>query len=67
VKNTGTAGLVDGSTVFDSKGSTFEVVDFYTGKSFFVKRTGGSNHADCETLTVKDTNIMKEIWGGFSW
>jgi len=22
---------------------------------------------DCETLTVKDTNIMKEIWGGFSW
>ncbi|ABN54201.1 MAG TPA: LysM peptidoglycan-binding domain-containing protein [Hungateiclostridium thermocellum] len=49
------------------RGSTFEVVDFYTGKSFFVKRTGGSNHADCETLTVKDINIMKEIWGGFSW
>ncbi len=49
------------------KGSTFEVVDFYTGKSFFAKRTTGSNHADCETLTVKDTNIMKEIWGGFSW
>ncbi|HHV29353.1 LysM peptidoglycan-binding domain-containing protein [Acetivibrio mesophilus] len=49
------------------RGSTFEVVDFYTGKSFFAKRTTGSNHADCETLTVKDTNIMKEIWGGFSW
>lgn len=48
-------------------GSTFEVVDFYTGKSFMAKRTIGSNHADCETLTVKDTNIMKEIWGGFSW
>ena len=49
------------------RGTTFEVVDFYTGKSFFAKRTTGSNHADCETLTVKDTNIMKEIWGGFSW
>jgi LysM repeat protein len=48
-------------------GSIFEVVDFYTGKSFFAKRTAGSNHADCETLTVKDTNIMKEIWGGFNW
>lgn len=49
------------------RGCTFEVVDFYTGKSFMAKRTTGSNHADCETLTVKDTNIMKEIWGGFSW
>ncbi|NLD47680.1 MAG: LysM peptidoglycan-binding domain-containing protein, partial [Clostridiaceae bacterium] len=48
-------------------GSTFEVVDFYTGKSFLAKRTAGSNHADCETLTVKDTNLMKQIWGGFSW
>ncbi len=46
---------------------TFEVVDFYTGKSFYAKRTAGSNHADCETIAVKDTNIMKEIWGGFSW
>jgi LysM repeat protein len=49
-------------------GSNFEVVDFYTGKSFFARRTTGSNHADCETLTVQDTNKMKEIWGGsLSW
>ncbi len=49
-------------------GATFEVVDFYTGKSFYVKRTTGSNHADCETLTLQDTNKMKEIWGGkLSW
>lgn len=48
--------------------STFEVVDFYTGKSFFVKRTIGANHADVEPLTISDTNKMKEIWGGsFSW
>jgi LysM repeat protein len=50
------------------KGSVFEVVDFYTGKSFFAKRTTGTNHADIETLSINDTNKMKEIWGGnFSW
>ncbi|HEX2946121.1 MAG TPA: LysM peptidoglycan-binding domain-containing protein [Clostridia bacterium] len=48
--------------------SVFEVVDFYTGKSFFAKRTTGSNHADCETLTQEDTQKMKDIWGGtLSW
>jgi len=48
--------------------SVFEVVDFYTGKSFFAKRTTGSNHADCETLTPQDTKKMKDIWGGtLSW
>ncbi|NMB34093.1 MAG: LysM peptidoglycan-binding domain-containing protein [Clostridium sp.] len=49
------------------RGATFEVVDFYTGKSFYARRTAGSNHGDCETLTINDTNKMKEIWGGFSW
>ncbi|HAE91511.1 MAG TPA: peptidoglycan-binding protein LysM, partial [Tissierella sp.] len=24
-------------------------------------------HADCETLTKEDTDIMKSIWGDFSW
>lgn len=49
-------------------GSDFQVVDFNTGKSFNVRRTTGANHADCETLTLADTNIMKEVWGGnFSW
>jgi hypothetical protein len=49
-------------------GVDFEVVDFLTGKSFFVRRTTGANHADCETLTAEDTKKMIEIWGGsFSW
>ncbi len=48
--------------------STFEIVDFYTGKSFMVKRTTGSGHADVETLTASDSQKMKEIWGGYySW
>ncbi|WP_432664368.1 LysM peptidoglycan-binding domain-containing protein [Wukongibacter baidiensis] len=48
--------------------AVFKVIDFYTGKSFMVKRTTGANHADAETLTVEETNKMKEIWGGsLSW
>lgn len=49
------------------RGAKFKVIDFYTGKSYMVQRSIGSNHADCETLTKEDTNIMKSIWGGFSW
>ena len=46
----------------------FKVIDLATGKSFNARRTVGSGHADCETLTVNDTAIMKEIWGGnFNW
>lgn len=48
--------------------AVFKVVDFYTGKSFMAKRTIGANHADVETLTTKDTEILKAIWGGqFTW
>lgn len=42
----------------------FKIVDLDTGKSFNARRTVGSGHADCEPLTAKDTEIMKEIWGG---
>lgn len=43
------------------------VTDVETGLSFSVKRTYGTNHADVEPLTKKDTEIIKKIWGGFSW
>lgn len=49
-------------------GAEATVIDFFSGKSFRIKRTIGSGHADCETLTLSDTQTMKEIWGGsFSW
>lgn len=48
-------------------GSVAEVTDLYTGKTFKVKRTMGTNHADCEALTREDTRIIASIWGGFSW
>ncbi|WP_432666042.1 peptidoglycan-binding domain-containing protein [Wukongibacter baidiensis] len=50
------------------RGTTYKITDIKTGKSFNVKRTYGTNHADSETLTKEDTSIMKEVYGGkWSW
>lgn len=43
------------------------VTDVATGKSFNVKRTFGTNHADIEPLTIQDSETIKSIWGGWSW
>jgi peptidoglycan DL-endopeptidase LytF len=48
-------------------GKTFKVIDFASGKTFMVKRTTGANHADCETVTTRDSTIAKGIWNGYSW
>lgn len=51
-----------------ARGDTATVYDIQTGKSFKIKRTYGTNHADCETLTKADTAIMKKIYNGtWSW
>jgi hypothetical protein len=44
-------------------GAIAEVTDVGTGKTFRIKRTMGSNHADCEALTRRDTDIIRSIWG----
>ncbi len=49
------------------RGVDATVTDVDTGKSFQVRRTYGTNHADVEPLTKEDTKTIKEIWGGFSW
>lgn len=49
------------------RGSVMQIRDFYTGKTFNLKRTFGTNHADVEALTLQDTSIIKSIWGDFSW
>ena len=49
------------------RGSTITVTDVDTGKSFKVYRMGGTNHADVEPLTAKDTAIMRSIYGSWSW
>ncbi|TYQ15171.1 UNVERIFIED_CONTAM: peptidoglycan hydrolase-like protein with peptidoglycan-binding domain [Acetivibrio alkalicellulosi] len=49
-------------------GTTAQVYDIWTGRTFNIKRTYGYNHADCETLTAEDTRIMLQIYGGqWSW
>lgn len=48
-------------------GEIATVTDFETGVSFQVRRSYGTNHADCEPLTADDTEKAKEVWGEFSW
>jgi len=51
-----------------SIGDVADVLDIETGLSFKVKRTYGYNHADVETLTQADTDILLSIYGGqWSW
>lgn len=52
--------------IFD-RGDVAEVMDVDTGRTFYLKRTFGTNHADVEPLTREDTNTIKEIWGGWTW
>ncbi len=48
--------------------STAVILDLWSGKRFNIYRIGGSNHADCEPLTARDTAIMKSIYAGqWSW
>ncbi|WP_077213652.1 hypothetical protein [Bacillus dakarensis] len=50
------------------KYTKFTVRDLETGKEFKVQRRAGSQHADVQPLTSKDTKIMKEIYHGkWSW
>lgn len=44
-----------------------KLIDIQTGKSFNIKRTMGASHSDTEVLTTQDAQIMKEIFGGWSW
>lgn len=52
--------------IFD-RGDVAKITDVDTGRSFQVKRTFGTNHADVEPLTKEDTETIKKIWGGWKW
>lgn len=43
------------------------VQDFETGKQFRVVRRAGSSHADVQPINAQDTEIMKSIYGRWSW
>jgi len=49
------------------RGATARVIDLKTGRSFNVKRTGGTNHADSEPVSAVDARTIQEIWGGWDW
>lgn len=50
------------------KFSIFTIIDVETGLSFKVQRRAGSQHADVQPLTFKDTKVMKKIYNGkWSW
>jgi len=49
------------------RGADARVVDLSTGKEFNIRRSFGTHHADVEPLTTTDTEIMRNIWGGYSW
>lgn len=48
-------------------GTVGTIKDLGTGKTFKVRYYGGSNHSDVVTLTQSDTDIMKSIYGTWSW
>lgn len=51
-----------------TRGSIAKVTHVGTGLTFYVKRRGGTKHADCEPLTAADTAVIKQMYGGkFSW
>lgn len=50
-----------------ARGTDATIRDILTGRTFEVRRTFGTNHADVEPLTHADAQIMYEIWGGHSW
>jgi len=50
-----------------AKGMVAKVTDVDTGISFYMKRTGGRNHADVEPVSKSDAEKIKKIWGGWSW
>lgn len=50
------------------RGGKFLVCDFYTRKTYYMVRVGGSLHMDVEPATKKDTATFKSTYGGkWSW
>lgn len=49
-------------------GATATVTDYNTGLSYTVQRTGGTNHADVQTVdSASYNNLLTSFGGGVSW
>lgn len=49
------------------RGGRVRVTDLDTGQSFWLYRYGGELHADVEPHTVRDTEVMRSIFGVWTW
>lgn len=58
---------IDKDTSLWATGKTARVIDVQTGISFTAVRYRGSNHADFEPATQRDTDTLKSIYGRWSW
>lgn len=48
-------------------GKEAKIIDYNTGDSFTVKRTGGINNAEVTAETKQDNDIFSYVFGGYSW
>ena len=48
-------------------GTDIQIFDIRSGLTYNVRAFSLGNHADVETLTAQDTEIMRQTSGGFSW
>jgi len=49
-------------------GTDLQIYDIRTGLTYFVRNFSNGSHADVETITQRDTDIMRQTSGGrFSW
>jgi len=48
-------------------GTTIQIYDIRSGLTYYVRNFSNGSHADVETLTVQDTETMRQTSGGFSW
>lgn len=59
--------LADWTTTIDDifkVGDSVKVTDYNTGKTLIMRRTGGINHADVQTVSVDSFYTYKTIFGG---
>jgi hypothetical protein len=48
-------------------GEDLEVYDIRSQTTYYVRSFSNGSHADVEPVTQTDTNIMKSLWGSWSW
>ncbi len=58
---------IDKDTSLWSTGKSATIIDIHTGISFSAIRYRGTNHADYEPATQRDTDALKSIYGRWSW